>query len=248
MRTKTVLLSALLGALGSVSVHAQNVYSLNAVGYINVTLVPGYSIITCPLIASPDNTINTLMNNANSNLSGSFVYFYNPGTGGYNSDSAANPGGRGYSGSPQGWAGGGTEVLAPGTACWFGNNFNTNITITFVGTVPTGPITNILSPGFNLVGSVVPVSGDIITNSISSLTNFNLGDWVYYWPAPSGPFTTYVSGSGRGFSGSGYLNEWEAPLGDPTITNVSDGFFYLNNGVNGVPTPVNWVENYSVSQ
>jgi hypothetical protein len=248
MRTKTMLLSALLGALGSVSVHAQNVYSLNAVGYINVTLVPGYTIITCPLIASPDNTLNTLLNNANSNLSGSFVYFYNPSTGGYTSDNAANTGARGYSGSPEGWAGGGTEAIAPGTAVWFGNNFSTNITVTFVGTVPTGPVTNVLAPGFNLVGSIVPMSGDIITNSISALTNFNVGDWVYYWPAPQGPFITYVSGSTRGFTGTGYKNEWAVPLGDPTTTNVSDGFFYLNNGVNGAPTPVDWVENYSVAQ
>ena len=40
MRTKTMLLSALLGGLGSVSLMAQstNVYSLNAVGYINITV------------------------------------------------------------------------------------------------------------------------------------------------------------------------------------------------------------------
>ena len=50
MRTKTMLLSALLGTLGSVSLMAQstNVYSLNAVGYINVTVQPGFNIVSCP--------------------------------------------------------------------------------------------------------------------------------------------------------------------------------------------------------
>jgi hypothetical protein len=53
MRTKTLALSAVLGMLGSASLVAQNnVYSINAVGYINVTMPPGYSIVTCPLIAA----------------------------------------------------------------------------------------------------------------------------------------------------------------------------------------------------
>ncbi len=67
-----MLLSALLGTLGSVSLMAQstNVYSLNAVGYINVTIDPGYNIISCPLIASPDNTINTLLTNGTGQFKG----------------------------------------------------------------------------------------------------------------------------------------------------------------------------------
>jgi len=248
MRTKTILLSALLGAIGSVSVMAQtNVYSLNAVGYINVTCVPGYSIISCPLICSPDNTLNTVMNNSNGALTGSFVYFYNPSTGGYEIDEAESTSGRGYSGSPQGWAAGGTNVLAPGVACWFGNNGSSNLVLTFVGTVPTGPVTNVLTPGFTLVSTAVPASGDIITNSLMNLTNYNLGDWVYTWaPGPTGPFTTYESGSGRGFSGTGYNNQWASPLGDPVISSVGQGFFYYNQSPTS--TTVYWVENYSVSQ
>ena len=63
MRTKTLALSALLGALGTAGALAQNVYSLNAVGYINVTLAPGYNIVTCPLIVSPTNTVANLFPN-----------------------------------------------------------------------------------------------------------------------------------------------------------------------------------------
>jgi hypothetical protein len=59
MRTKTLALSTILSALGAASVVAQNnVYSLNAVGYINVSCPPGYSILTCPLIVGVDNSVS----------------------------------------------------------------------------------------------------------------------------------------------------------------------------------------------
>jgi hypothetical protein len=247
MRTKTVLLSALLGALGSISVHAQsNVYSLNAVGYINVTVQPGFNIITCPLITSPDNTLGTVLNNGNGALTGCDVYFWfptaTPPT--YYEDVARAVGtAKGQTSNTNGWSFNGTNVLAPGTACWFQNTFSSNITLTFVGTVPTGPITNTLVPGFNLVGSVVPVSGDIVSNSISALTNFNIGDVVYTYNSTNTPvyteFTSVSSGSKAG--GHGYLGEWTV-AGDPVVPNVGQGFWY------DAVTAVHWVENYSVSQ
>jgi hypothetical protein len=244
MRTKTMLLSALLGAIGSVSVMAQtNVYSLNAVGYINVTCSPGLNMISCPLIASPDNTVGTLMNNSNGSLTTCVVYFYNPVTL-YSIDTAENTSGKPSTTNADGWAAGGTNVLAPGVACWFDNTFTTNVVLTFVGTVPTGPITNSLFFGLNLVSSVVPASGDIISNSIMSLTNFNVGDTVYtYNPLVPPYYTIYQSGSGKGF-GNGYNGNWNAN-GDPVMSSVGGGFFYQNNTSGKT---VGWVENYSVAQ
>src|ERR1700735_871929 len=50
MRTKTLLLTAALVAAGVASSMAQsNVYSLNVVGYVNVTVSPGYNLVTTPL-------------------------------------------------------------------------------------------------------------------------------------------------------------------------------------------------------
>jgi hypothetical protein len=242
MRTKTLLLSSLLGALGSVSVIAQtNVYSLNAVGYINVTLPVGYSIISVPLIASPDNTIGTLVNNAGSNYSGDTIYTYNPASG-FVLDTAENVGNgsRGTTTNANGWAFGGTNVLAPGVGAWFDNASANPVTLTFVGTVPSGSLTNTLVTGFNLVGSILPTSGDLISNSLSTLTNYNVGDQVYTFSA--GAFSDFASGTNRGEGGHGYNLQWSA-LGDPTTTYVGQGFWYDNSG----PT-VNWVENFSVSE
>jgi len=258
-----MLLSALLGALGSVSVMAQtNVYSLNAVGYINVTCLPGFNLISCPLLATdtngnPNNTVGNVLNNSTGSLTGSTVFFFSPLTG-PSSDVALNHTGKPSTTNPDGWAANGTNVLSPGVACWFENAASSNIVLTFVGTVPTGPITNILYNGFNLVSSVVPASGDIVTNSIMNLTNYNVGatgaggDEVFTYDLANTPSSVvYQAGQGKGFGGNGYNQatgtvgaggNWNA-AGDPILPDVGGGFTYENNGAT-----INWVENYSVSQ
>jgi hypothetical protein len=250
MRTKTMLLSALLGALGSVSVMAQtNVYSLNAVGYINVTVQPGFNIVSCPLITAPDNTVGTVLNNASGSWTGTSVYFWFPGNTppSYSEDVAKVVGsGKLDTTNANGWSFGGTNVAAPGVGFWIDSP--SNYTLTFVGTVPTGPITNTLVPGFNLVGSVVPMSGDLCSNSISALTNYTIGDVVYTYNGSNNPvYAEYVSTSNAKADGHGYqeagttTGNWTS-LGDPIVPNVGQGFWY-----DGSAT-VQWVENYSVAQ
>ena len=48
MRTKTLLLTAIVGALGFTAAQAQ-VYSVNAVGYVNKSIPSGFSIVANPL-------------------------------------------------------------------------------------------------------------------------------------------------------------------------------------------------------
>jgi hypothetical protein len=250
MRTKTMVISAMLGALGTASVMAQNVYSLNTVGYVTVTCYPGFNMVTCPLITTPDNTVGTVFNNSTGALTPSQVWFYSP-ISGYNSnavnnsgeDVAENIGGRGTT-NANGWGEGGTLVLSPGVGCWFNNLTGSNVSFTFVGTVTNGPVTNTLSTGFNLVGSAVPMSGDLVTNGISLLTNYNIGDYIWtFTPSNAVPpgvgYTEYISGTGSRFNGNS--NHWANPLGDPFLTNNGEGFWYENN----VGTTVQWVENYT---
>jgi len=240
MRTKTVLLSALLGTVGSVSsVMAQNVYSLNAVGYINVTVNPGFNMISCPLIGSPDNTLNTLLPNTTGAYQGDYIYEYSPSSaGGYLIEN-----GVATKKNASGWAGGGADIsLTPGVAVWYQNNSSTAKTLTFVGTVPSGSLTNTLTPGFNLVGSILPVAGDLQTNSLTTFTNFNLGDYIYvYDPATSGDYDIYDAV--KSAKGTGYYNGTARWSSDPDIA-IAGGFWYENNS----DVDLNWVENYSVSQ
>jgi len=60
MRTKTLLLTAALAAAGAASAMAQNVYSVNAVGYVNKTINPNYTLLANPFQVA-DETIGTLI-------------------------------------------------------------------------------------------------------------------------------------------------------------------------------------------
>jgi hypothetical protein len=226
MRTKTMLLSALLGTLGSVSLMAQssNVYSLNAVGYINVTIPEGYSVISCPLISSPDNSLNTLFPASNTAFKGLKFYLWTNG---------AYAGAASYTTR---WVSGGEEQLTPGTAGFIYNNPANGvgpITVTFVGQVPAGG-TVPFYPGFNLVSSILPVDGLLNTNLMDFVGQY-AGDKVY----------TYEGGVGYNPAYSTKLDG--AWINVPNITNLASGFFYenaTNQGYGFINT--NWVESFSV--
>ena len=59
MRTKTLILSGVVAALASASLMAQ-VYSLNSVGYINVAIPNGFSIISDQLYANGQGVAQTV--------------------------------------------------------------------------------------------------------------------------------------------------------------------------------------------
>jgi hypothetical protein len=230
MRTKTMLVSALLGTLGSVAVMAQsNVYSLNVVGYVNAIIPPGWSVVTCPLNCSPDNSLNTLLNNANNAYWVKHFSVVVAGWtgGGYNANDSTVSGG---------WGNGGTMTINPGTAVFINNPFPTNLTPTWVGSVPTGSQTNTLSVGYNLVGSTIPVTGDLVTNTISTLNTGVWGDIVSVWDPVGQGFNINYS----------YLKSGSWSPGNPTPTNVCEGFFYYVAGTHNGNSAEHWVENFSL--
>jgi hypothetical protein len=224
MRTKTMLLSALLGTLGSVSLMAQsstNVYSLNVVGYVNVVIpANGYAIVSAPLVASPDNTLNTLFPNTTGTYLKVKVYKFIAGS--YIIET----------GSKTGWSLGGTNTLNPGEAAFVFNPNATPLTNTFVGSVASGVQNNVLAPGYSLVSSIIPTSGDLVTNSLTLLTNAVAKDKIYVFTPSTQAYDIYTAGKNGTF-----------PNGDPIVPNVGEGFFYENN----TTTPLTWTENFSVS-
>jgi hypothetical protein len=116
------------------------------------------------------------------------------------------------------------------------------MTATFVGTVPQNGaynMTNALIPGWNLVGSIVPASGDLSTNPITALTNIFKKDFVYTYDSVAG-YSGKDSVLAPGL-GTGYNNQWAG--GDPIINQVGYGFFYWNNQSTNNP----WVENFSIN-
>jgi len=150
MRTKTLLLTAALSAAGIVSSMAQAgaVYSVNAVGYVNTTLVPGFNLISNPLTAS-DNTIAGLFGTQLPD--GSLVYKYT-GTGYVTAQYDELGGGfiPAAAASTTVTPGEGVFVRIPGTA---------NVTVTFVGEVMQGNLSNPIPAGFSIRSSQVPQEG-----------------------------------------------------------------------------------------
>jgi hypothetical protein len=142
MRTKTLLLTAALAAAGAASAMAQNVYSVNAVGYVNKSVQHGYSLLANPFVVA-DESLDALMPTPND-----ATVVYKPVSGSFQI--------RTYDASIPGWdpdgavtinLGDGVIVFNPGGA------FN----VTFVGEVKQGtPVSNPIGAGITVKSSKVP--------------------------------------------------------------------------------------------
>jgi hypothetical protein len=225
MRTNTAVLGAAAFAVGALSsATAQNVYSVNVVGYVNVPINHGLQIIGNPLLATDNSATalfmaNSTNNGANSPALGAVVYTWN-GTGFVGSGN--DPYGGGWS-AP-------VPTLGPGVG-FFVYNPNPAYTNTFVGTVVQGS-TNTVPIHLSLQASQWPVSTNLVQLGLNAVG----GDVVYTW-------------NGTGFTGFGldpYGAGWSptGPLCNVTngpVIGVSQGFFYFN-----ANTQFSWAQNFTV--
>lgn len=148
MRTKTLVLTAVVGAISIASAAAQTVYSVNAVGYVNKTVpAGGFALLANPLNLAT-NTLATVLPDVPANT---VVYKWN-GT------SFAL-----FTMRPTGWGASGAQTLNPGEGFFVKNVATTPLTITFVGEVLTGAQTIAINTGFNLLGSKIPQAGKVET-------------------------------------------------------------------------------------
>jgi hypothetical protein len=159
MRTKTLLLTAALSVAGIATSLAQTpVYSVNAVGYVNTDLAPGFNLISNPLDNKTGNTIQNLFGTGlNPVPDGLTVYHWDPVTDNY--VIAA------YSDFLGGWdpEASAATVIAPGNGVFVFNPGTANARVTFVGEVPQGPLVNPMPQGFSIKASQVPQSGTVGT-------------------------------------------------------------------------------------
>jgi hypothetical protein len=164
MRTKTLLLTAALGAAGVASAVAQ-VYSVNAVGYVNTALATGFNLVSNPLNTG-GNTVAEVHPTA---PAATLLYTFSSATGfsvlQYDDE----------------WLPAGTTVIAPGTGYFL--KVAKAETVTYVGEVPQGTLTIPLVAGFNLVGSKVPQAGKLTTDLGYTPVD---GDLVYTYAGAAG--------------------------------------------------------------
>jgi len=190
-------MTAVLGAASIATSLAQTVYSVNAVGYVNVTVPAGqFALLANPLKAAT-NTIAALLADA---PSGTQVFVYDPATGQFTSTAK-----RGTV-----WQPALTTTLEPGAGFFVKNAGTAAFNITFVGEVVQGTdLTVNYVAGFNLLGSIVPQTGKLETDlGFKAAAN----DQVFTFdPATGG----YASSTKRGTAWVG---------GEPTVT-VGNGFW-----------------------
>jgi hypothetical protein len=163
MRIKTLLCLAALSAGVATTMAQSNVYSLNIVGYVNITQGSGFRIIANPL-SQTNNDVQYLFPNAAS-YPGLSIYKFN----GVGYDIAT------FDPDAGGWTA--LMQVPPGTGVWLQVPVGPNYSNTFVGEVVLNS-TNPIPTGFSLKSSVVPQSAPIQATLGIPLQN---NDAVYFF-------------------------------------------------------------------
>ena len=185
----------MLSAAGVASSLAQ-VYSVNAVGYVNVTLTAGLNLICNPLKVTAGNDLTRVLPLTDADL-GTTVYTYDTS---FHSST--------FLGTALGWSP--NLTVNPGQGFFI--NITAGKTVTFVGDVPQGTDSNIpVSNGLSLISSPVPQS--LVLDQMAFPAE--LGDTVYFF---RGTPKAYVSATFLG-SPTGWL-----PAANATPA-VGEGFW-----------------------
>lgn len=196
MRTQLILTTAAFGLASAIGAQAQAVYSVNAVGYINLTIPAKKYILTANQLKAGGNTAAEVIPNAKD---GTIIFRYAGAAGfvanGYEFGAWTVPG----------------MKLDQGAGFFLQNNDAADQVITLVGEVPQGsPLTTSLGKGLNLVSSQVPQAGKLVADLKFPAAE---GDVVFQWDTAG---QKYKDPNGFEFG------EWGK--GEPNIA-VGEGFF-----------------------
>jgi hypothetical protein len=229
MRTKTLLLTAAL-SFAAIATSMAQVYSVNAVGYVNKVLPSGFSLIANQLTRTPDMKLDTLLPGVPTE---SLVQKYNSATGLYSTDIFD---GTSWLDNDSGAAS--TTTLSPGEGFFFYNASNpaADITVTFVGEVPQGDVGMTLPAlRFSLIASKVP---QVIT--LSPTVGFPHVPEALFMSFVNGNYVTLIN------DGTEWLNN-DTGTPTPATAQVGEGFFLYNSGGPTGTDPLNWVRTFSVN-
>ena len=218
MRTKTLLLTAALSAAGIATSQAQ-VYSVNAVGYVNTPLVRGYNLISNPLDNKAQNG-NQIQNLFASLPPGSQIFKFNGTRFDLAEQDVLGGGITGAAATMTVMPGEGVFVLIP-------NDAPAQSTITFVGEVPSGNLSNPIPAGFSIRASQVPQAGTATSLAFPA----GEGDQIFVFNEATQRYSTH--------SFSEILGGWDT---EPQIE-VGEAFF-----VNNVSGAKNWTRTFNINQ
>jgi hypothetical protein len=238
MRTKALLLTAALSAAGVATSMAQ-VYSVNAVGYVNLSIAPGLAIVANPLNGT-NNNLNTVLPLANDgSQDGVTIYRFNVAAQNYSSAIQWVGGFGWFSADPAE-----DYTVNPGEAFFVQNTLSGPLNVTFVGDVPQGSLHNSFAGANNLSlrSSQVPQAAPIGDPSTPNTLGFPAldGDTLYVFnPATQNYKEAYQYVGGFGWFSA---NADDPGAAGPTIP-VATGFFVQGTG----PLSRSWDRTFSVN-
>jgi hypothetical protein len=219
MRTKTLLLSAVIGAAGIASAMAQTVYSVNIVGYINLSIPPRLSLVANQLDASPNNTLPNVFGTPAGILS---ISKFNPTAGSF-ATSVHDPDAGGWS-DPN-------MTLEPGEGAFADNDPNNGgpLNVTLVGQVRLNSSLQ-FNNGLAIISSVIPQAGPVTPD--------------LQFPAPPGQFT--ISKFNRTTGGfDAFVFDPDAGGWNPSVPSLAIGEAVFVD--KPADTPVfSWARNFTV--
>jgi hypothetical protein len=197
-----------------------NVYSLNVVGYYNVTVGAHQKIIIANQLNTTNNTIGALLAPPMVSNGDQLFKF----SAGFTASSYSTDDGQ--------WDPDPTVTLNPGESAFYQPAAAT--TLTFVGEVLQGQLVNTLPLGTKVLrSSIVPQQGLISTDLGVPTAN---GDqlFVFNTAQTSTGYTAYSYSTDDG--------QWDPS--EPTI-NVGQGFFFVT-APTAPPANANWIRNFTV--
>lgn len=232
MKTKALLLTAALAAAGASTSMAQ-VFSVNAVGYVNTTLKPGFNLVANPLQAA-DNSVAALFRNVTPSIPGGLkIFAFDTATGGFAPAVTwrGAPFNRFESPDPNSL----TKQVPVGEGAFVFNPGTTDLTVTFVGEVRQGQLDNPIPQGFSIKANMVPQAG--------KPTDFGTfpgagGDKFFKFNTTTGGYDTWT------FRGAPF-NRWEnTALAQTTLPSLAVGEAYFHYRAT---TPTVWSRTFNVN-
>ena len=217
-------------AAGLVTSQAQ-VYSLNVVGYINITLKPGYNLIANQLVNGSNGLAQVFPSNV---PDGALLYKWSFATQGFSQADSYLPNDFG------GWVNGAfqpsTTTVSPGEGFFLLNPTGSDVVITLTGQVTTGNnlSTTISGPGYGFYSSIVPDGSSFSANGFPA-TGAGQDNMTYYTFANGGyqSALTYLFSDFGGWVDSGFGSSVPAPA-------VGSGFLINNPAGN-----LTWTRNFN---
>jgi len=253
MRTKTLLCMAALAA-GVATSMAQNVYSLNIVGYANVQCDHGFHAYSNPFQVGVSNGANEIFDNSGGVWNDSQIQEW---TGaGYNvtafsqdttvtTTGFANGAGSIQKPVPILGMGGPPDLgsIAGAAKGWLFNNVSASNNIVFVGTVRTGTNSAIIpNGGIKAVGSAIPYAGPITSlgfTNTGQLNDVQILEFVSATPTGGGAvgYNVTVWSQDTTVTTTGFANGAGSVQKPEPQIRIGEGWLMHNPG-----SPVTWTQ------